>query len=456
MFVGKRHIHGLGFGDVPEDLLFPALSLVTIGVFRSLLKPFKDVDVADAGFFREFSQHGALPVLIVVFDVTLGEVPMALRVLKQQHGAKVDQHHAARGLHDASAALLVHGRNGESSPKFDESGPDPRPMAIEPLAEGDVPYYHRIVADSDMDGLFGAAVLKAYRPEAEVLFSHAAAVRSGLMDELVDRSTALVDLPFHPQCGWYVDHHLTNRPSEAEASAFAQNGGTQHWEDTPSAARLAYELLANITDMRHLAPMMPVVDALDSGGITKEDFIEDGPLLQLSRTCTSRDPAYMLHLVDLLTSGASFETIVSDERVRQRMDEVVAERTRALEHVAANTTIVDRLAICRFDETPLRSNGYLVTAWAGDRADACCIVHGYADGDLSKPDRPPLSASFYANSFLPEGQGRFDLSRLATALDPTGGGHVNACGCRIQPPGLAANLEHWLSMWAQRDDLLAL
>ena len=97
-------------------------------------------------------------------------------------------------------------------------------MAIEPLAEGDVPYYHRIVADSDMDGLFGAAVLKAYRPEAEVLFSHAAAVRSGLMDELVDRSTALVDLPFHPQCGWYVDHHLTNRPSEAEASAFAQNG----------------------------------------------------------------------------------------------------------------------------------------------------------------------------------------------------------------------------------------
>ena len=329
-------------------------------------------------------------------------------------------------------------------------------MVVKPLAEGDVPYYHRIVADSDMDGLFGAAVLKAYRPDAEVIFSHAAAVRSGLMDGLVDRSTALVDLPFHPECGWYVDHHLTNRPTEAEASVFAQNGGTQHWEDTPSAARLAYELLANITDMRHLAPMMPVVDALDSGGITKEAFIEDGPLLQLSRTCTSRDPTYMLHLVELLTSGASFETIVADEDVRQRMDDVVAERTQALEHVAANTTIVDRLAICRFDETPLRSNGYLVTAWAGDRADACCIVHGYADGALERPERPPLSASFYANSFLPGGQGRYDLSRMATSLDPTGGGHANACGCRIQPPGLDSNLEHWLSMWAQRDDVLAI
>lgn len=319
-----------------------------------------------------------------------------------------------------------------------------------------MPAYSRILADSDMDGLFGAAVLKAFRPDAEVVFSHAAELRSGLVDDLIDRTTVLVDLPFHTACGWYVDHHLTNRPSEDEAQRFAASGGLQHWEATPSAARLAYELLVNITDMRHLAPMMPVVDALDSGGITKEAFLADGPLLQLSRTCTSRDPDYMAHLVDLLTSGASMETLVADEVVAARMQGVVEERTRALEHVAQHTTIVDRLAICRFDETPLRSNGYLVTAWAGERADACCIIHGYADGDLSQRTRPPLGASFYANSFLPNGQGRWDLSRMATSLDPTGGGHANACGCRIQPPGLEANMEHWLDMWAQREKLLAL
>ena len=329
-------------------------------------------------------------------------------------------------------------------------------MAIRPLEADEVPAYSRILADSDMDGLFGAAVLKAFRPDAEVVFSHAAELRSGLVDDLIDRTTVLVDLPFHTACGWYVDHHLTNRPSEDEAQRFAASGGLQHWEATPSAARLAYELLVNITDMRHLAPMMPVVDALDSGGITKEAFLADGPLLQLSRTCTSRDPDYMAHLVDLLTSGASMETLVADEVVAARMQGVVEERTRALEHVAQHTTIVDRLAICRFDETPLRSNGYLVTAWAGERADACCIIHGYADGDLSQRTRPPLGASFYANSFLPNGQGRWDLSRMATSLDPTGGGHANACGCRIQPPGLEANMEHWLNMWTQREKLLAL
>ena len=327
-------------------------------------------------------------------------------------------------------------------------------MGIVPLRREEVPHYTRILADSDMDGLFGAAVLKAFRPDAAVMFSHAAALRGGLNDGDIDRNTVLVDLPFHPACGWYVDHHLTNRPDEQEASSFAADGGTQHWEATPSAARLAYELLVDITDMEHLTPMMPVVDALDSGGISKEAFLEDGPLLQLSRTCTSRDPAYMEHLVELLAGGADFEALMADPTVKERCQQAKEERTAVQHHVEANTTVVNRLAVCRMDESGFRSNGYLVTAWAGDRADACCIVHGFADGDLNVPDRPPLSASFYANSFLPNGQGRYDLSRMATALDPTGGGHANACGCRIQPPGLEANMAHWLDMWAKRDTVL--
>ena len=202
--------------------------------------------------------------------------------------------------------------------------------------------------------------------------------------------------------------------------------------------------------------MMPVVDALDSGGITKEAFLADGPLLQLSRTCTSRDPEYMLHLVDLLANGASYEVLIDDSVVKQRCRQAAADRAVAQRHVEANTTVHDRLAVCRMDESGLRSNGYLVTAWVGDAADACCIVHGYADGDLSDPERPPLSASFYANSFLTNGQGKFDLSRMATALDPTGGGHANACGCRIQPPGLESNINHWLDMWSNRDVVLKL
>jgi hypothetical protein len=78
-----------------------------------------------------------------------------------------------------------------------------------------------------------------------------------------------------------------------------------------------------------------------------------------------------------------------------------------------------------------------------------------------------LAASFYANSFLST-PNRFDLSRMATLLDDTGGGHKNACGCRIQPltddgelifrdvnlEDIDRNLELWLALWHDRENTL--
>ena len=328
--------------------------------------------------------------------------------------------------------------------------------ALNVLKEAGLPEFTTIVADSDLDGLCAAAVLKAANPVATVHFAHAALVRSGTIDHLINHQTAMVDLPFHPDCGWYLDHHQTNRPSSDEEASFIAKGGTCHWEATPSAARLAYDVLSPHIDLSHLEEIMPVVDALDSGQISREDFIADGPILQLARSLSMRETEHMQLLLTLLSKGTRLADVLADERILPHVNRAKEERAAAQRVVETSTTIIDRLAVCRMDEKGVRSNGYLVTAWAGDRADACCIIHGYANGSIETPERPPLSASFYANSFLPNGQGRFDLSRMATALDPTGGGHANACGCRVQEPGLDANLDHWLAMWADREVSLAI
>lgn len=320
----------------------------------------------------------------------------------------------------------------------------------------DIPSFDRIIADSDLDGLCAAAVLKSYNPDAEVIFSHAALVRSGKIDDLITKSTAMVDLPFHPNCGWYLDHHQTNRPTNEEEKNFIASGGICNWEASPSAARVAYDLLSKSIDLSHLEEIMPIVDALDSGKISLEEFLADSPVLQLSRTLSLREEEYMQKVLELFASKKSISDILSDEDVSKHISRVANQRKQIEDYISNNTEIIDRLAICRLDNSGFHSNGYLVTAWAGDKADACCIIHGYQDGSLENPRRPPLSASFYANSFLENGQDRYDLSRMATALDPSGGGHVNACGCRIQQPGLKSNLEHWLEMWANRESILAL
>ena len=313
------------------------------------------------------------------------------------------------------------------------------------------PDVHRIIADSDLDGMCAAVVLKKAYPNAEVHFAHAALIRSGILDHLIDEQTVTVDLPFHPNSGWYLDHHLTNKPTELEHDEFTSKGGIVHWDHAPSAARLAFELFREEFNFPHLEAIMPLVDDLDSGGISLKTFLEDGPLLQLSRTLNYNDAPYMHHLLSLFQNCTSMDEIYADDAVMARMNEARESRQELLKLVQEKTTIVNRLAICRLEDTGHRSNGYLITAHAGVYADACCIIHGYSDGEIGDKSRPPLSASFYANSFLPEGQNRYDLSRLATEFDPHGGGHANACGCRIQPPGIDSNLSRWMEMWNNRD-----
>jgi len=78
-------------------------------------------------------------------------------------------------------------------------------------------------------------------------------------------------------------------------------------------------------------------------------------------------------------------------------------------------------------------------------------------------DSYPVSASFYTNSFLHRSGGIYDLTALATRFDPDGGGHANACGCRIKPidglsvadrgiseDDIARNIGAWLQMWSER------
>ena len=316
----------------------------------------------------------------------------------------------------------------------------------------------RVVADSDLDGLMAAAVLKAAKPSIEVHFAHPALIRAGSIDHLIDRNTAICDLPFHENCGLYLAHHQTNRPTKQQQILFEQNGGICHWRDTPSAARAAFDLMKDELDLSHLEEIMPLVDDLDSGGISLSEFMEDGPVIRLSRSLSLKDKNHMQVVLNQFAEGESLDSIISSHQ--ERLLKLETEREAQTELVRKNTTIVDKLAICDLSETGSRSNGYLVTALAGSDAIACCVIHGFIDGTINNPNRQALGASFYANSFLDE-ENPYDLSKLATLLDATGGGHANACGCRVQPADKSRemlvetdkdyNLQKWLELWSKRD-----
>ena len=121
----------------------------------------------------------------------------------------------------------------------------------------------RIVADGDLDGLLSAAIVRRVWNDIPVRFSHPAEVRRGDVDDWMTRGTAVLDLPFHPQCGLHIDHHLTNKPTPAQQDEASVAGCEIIWEDALSAARVCFNTFHEIADLSDIEAWMGMVDKLD-------------------------------------------------------------------------------------------------------------------------------------------------------------------------------------------------
>ncbi len=319
----------------------------------------------------------------------------------------------------------------------------------------------RIVADGDLDGLLSAAILKRVWREAEVRFSHPAEIRRGDLDEFIDDKTAVVDLPFHPNCGLHIDHHLTNKPTESQLVDAEARNCKIIWDAALSAARVCFDTFSELVDLSDIDQWMEMVDKLDGGKISREEFLSNHPIVWIGRIMDGNDIEMCTLLLTEITSGVSPDELIGLDAVCEKVRSAKDEFSKLQSMVDSCSKVVDRMAIVRLDGKGIRTNGYLITAHFGEQCDACIIVHG----DASPTDQQwPLSASFYSNSFLHTNGGLFDLTTLATAFDVDGGGHANACGCRIQPlsatglieqreaetKDIDKNLDAWMREWSAR------
>ena len=314
----------------------------------------------------------------------------------------------------------------------------------------------RIVTDSDLDGVVTGAILRRWWTDAEVIFGHPGELRAGVFDDMIDRWTAICDLPIHRNCGLSIDHHQSNKPEEDVG------GPMVIWRESPSAARIAHDVFSKRVALDDLQSLLEWVDKLDSGAISHEEYLSDNPVLWLSRVIDAGDGVAM-KVLEFLQDGVTVDQILSDPEIsdiiihkKREMDELIAA-------IRDGMLIEDRMAIVRLDGTGIRSNGYQVTAMAGDKCDACMVIHGDFGATFGKGSNYPVSASFYTNSFLHRSGGIYDLTALATRFDPDGGGHANACGCRIKPiedqeiedrevskEDVSRNIAAWLQMWSER------
>ena len=212
----------------------------------------------------------------------------------------------------------------------------------------------RLVTRADFDGLVCGALITKFEKIDAYLFVEPKFMQDGLVE--VRTGDVIANLPYHPSCTLWFDHHITNTMPEFDRPIMPGKGG---FRLAPSAARVVYEYYMEAGN-RHKATgksdgkkeesflaskriefLLQDADKIDAGQLTREDVLNPQGYVLVSMTTDGRyaeDEPYWLRIIDLLRDK-SLEETMDDAEVKRRCQKVLAfqEKLRAI--LLANTTV---------------------------------------------------------------------------------------------------------------------
>jgi nanoRNase/pAp phosphatase (c-di-AMP/oligoRNAs hydrolase) len=179
----------------------------------------------------------------------------------------------------------------------------------------------RLVTRGDLDGLTSAVIITMKEPIDEIRLVHP--------QEITDKTVAigpddvLANVPYHPSCGMWFDHHLLTDSNEKPPAEFKGRYGL-----APSAARLVYDYYRerdpNDAALDRLETLVRETDRLDAAQLTPDDVESPRDYILLGYTIDSRTGlgdfnTYFLHLVDWLKTMSIAEVLEQPE-VKERIE----------------------------------------------------------------------------------------------------------------------------------------
>jgi oligoribonuclease NrnB/cAMP/cGMP phosphodiesterase (DHH superfamily) len=197
----------------------------------------------------------------------------------------------------------------------------------------------RIVTRPDFDGIVCAVLIAAALDVREpVLWVEPHDIQHGRAD--IHREDVVANLPFHPACGIWIDHHATN--------AAADRRFTGVFRDAPSAAGLVHAYFAPRLQ-RDYTELVAWADRIDSADFTPDmvNHPERYDAVLLSMTVSGedrRDEPYWNRLVNLL-GRCSIQEAMADAEAAQRCRRAVEQNARYAEVLKRFTRVEHGVAI---------------------------------------------------------------------------------------------------------------
>ena len=219
----------------------------------------------------------------------------------------------------------------------------------------------RLVTRADFDGLACGAVLTLMEEIDSYLFAEPKFMQDGQVE--IRRGDIIANLPYHPDCTLWFDHHITNAPAwrahtgKTEETAIVPGKGG--FRIAPSAARVVYEYYTGegarreargasriqekikVLESQRMKTMLDEADKIDAAQLTPEDVLHPAGYVLISMTIDGKyaeDEPYWRRLIDLLRDKTLEETL-SDPQVKNRCQKILDEQEKFKKILLERTTL---------------------------------------------------------------------------------------------------------------------
>jgi hypothetical protein len=203
----------------------------------------------------------------------------------------------------------------------------------------------RLVTRADFDGLVCGALVTKFEPVDEYLFVEPKFMQDGQVE--IRRGDIITNLPYHPNCTLWFDHHITNTTPNFPKPIVLGRGG---FRLAPSAARVVYEYYTEVGN-RHEAIgngkirpeeilsflnservkyLLHEADRIDAGKLEMNDVLDPQGYVLISMTTDGRnagDEPYWLKIIELLRDRPLEETL-SNPDVKRRCQQIRDEQEK--------------------------------------------------------------------------------------------------------------------------------
>jgi nanoRNase/pAp phosphatase (c-di-AMP/oligoRNAs hydrolase) len=179
----------------------------------------------------------------------------------------------------------------------------------------------RLVTRGDLDGLTSAVIITMKEPVDEIVLIHPQDITDKKIE--IRRDDILANVPYHPNCGMWFDHHLLTTSNEKPPADFKGKYGL-----APSAARLVYDYYRerdpNDEALKKLSDLVDETDRLDAAQLTPSDVEDPKDYILLgytldSRTGFGRFEDYFFKLTEWLKT-MSIKEVLEQPMVKERVD----------------------------------------------------------------------------------------------------------------------------------------